>query len=1341
MRKIIILLLTVFYTVSSFCQESIPQNSAKQRLVKGSMQRSMHPGLDFPDYPQLSMPEKCRDIELPAVVDNASQPYLRPVFSQQGASCGQAASVGYNFCYEINRLRNLPADTSINQYPDHFTWNFMNATLPYYGEGVSYFHTFDILYDAGNPTEDIYGPITMDDSYYWMNGYEGYFQAMHNRISGVNSIHAGTPEGLIILKNWLHNHLDGSTVGGVANFYAGFHGYVTIPAGIPEAGKHANIEFSPLASHALTIVGYNDSVRFDVNNDGLFTNDLDITDDGIVDMRDWETGALKYVNSYGDYWADSGFCYMLYRTLAIKYGQGGIWNNSVHVLHADTACKPLATIRATIQHNKRGRIRLMAGISSDTARYYPEHTLAFSVFNYQGLDYNMSGNPLPSGKSLEIGLDISPLLNYIKPGSPSRIFLLIDEKDPDGSGNGLLLNYSVVSYLNSGPVEFTSADTPLAFINNNRTVASVITEMAITPIEIAPEGPLFITSETAASVAFSATGGFPPYTWELKHIYTETDSSAAYPGPAGEILVPSDPANGYAAIPLPFSFPFYGELYDTLYMHVNGYLMFDRQDMPYYYLLFDEPYLREIKAIAGFMHKNLALNTLDDYISVSSAPEQTTFNWHISSYEGLDHATFSISVFPDGHITIHYGLSESGTGISPVIGTSNGKREDVYYSLQNGKETAIGKIISFNPAKLPPGILFSEDGLLNILPGTESFADDLIIRVTDVHRLKAEKRVLITTGPVINIRLTDTTDVIRPGAILPLSVEIINRGNHPISNMHVGLSPASSNTLVTGAAVLLAELQPGQTVSLNNIFELIIPDSVSSPQTALVLARASSGNVSFRKYSEFPVNLPVVVVSPPVIDDGDNMTADPGEEVPLVFNIFNYGNASAGNLTAVVTIDDPFAAINGSCSVETGELKGYSKKTLAYKLKVNQAAPHGREITINLSIRNDHQTVFVDNFTIILGPAAIVIADLDVNRNSGIHMAASLRNLNTAFDMVRSIDTGILNYDIILLTLGFFTQNHALTHYEDSLMVEFLDKGGKIYLEGGAFFKQDPITELRTRMRVTGSSLAWSKPADTLAGIAGTPAEGIQFDYQGDWMRGENLLAQEPALPWFRDKNSGLDFVVALDSGYYRTLASTVEFGGTIMFNSPGRPELMRRYLEFLGYQMSPLSVVFKPEATQICTGTTIGFEPLVSGQPQSFHWTFDGGTPATWEGLFPMIKYETPGIFSASLSVNDGITSNTFTLENLITVDNCNGIAGHAGRKFVVYPNPASDFIIIEVSSALSPVREILVSDLQGRTLQHSYASGNDREVIPTGWLSPGMYMVVVSGESWSGSSKLVIH
>jgi hypothetical protein len=78
------------------------------------------------NLPTRTLPDEYRNKTLPDRIDNSVFPYLRPIFNQDGASCGQAASMGYHFTYEMDRKRMVPANLPENQYPTHFTWNFMN---------------------------------------------------------------------------------------------------------------------------------------------------------------------------------------------------------------------------------------------------------------------------------------------------------------------------------------------------------------------------------------------------------------------------------------------------------------------------------------------------------------------------------------------------------------------------------------------------------------------------------------------------------------------------------------------------------------------------------------------------------------------------------------------------------------------------------------------------------------------------------------------------------------------------------------------------------------------------------------------------------------------------------------------------------------------------------------------------------------------------------------------------------------------------------------------------------------------------------------------------------------
>src|SRR5512133_2275101 len=176
---------------------------------------------------------------LPPGIDNSTQPYFRPITSQTGYECGQSAGVAFNFTYEIDRLRNLPANTAANQYPTHFVWDFLNSGDNYVG--ASFFDSWEIVRALGTMNVTEYGGSLGYGGYKrWINGYDVYHSGMNNRLTAVKGIRCDNPEGLQTLKYWLYEHLEGSTIGGVGNIYGQYFGSVstTLPAGTPEAGKY-----------------------------------------------------------------------------------------------------------------------------------------------------------------------------------------------------------------------------------------------------------------------------------------------------------------------------------------------------------------------------------------------------------------------------------------------------------------------------------------------------------------------------------------------------------------------------------------------------------------------------------------------------------------------------------------------------------------------------------------------------------------------------------------------------------------------------------------------------------------------------------------------------------------------------------------------------------------------------------------------------------------------------------------------------------------------------------------------------------------------------------------------
>ena len=270
MRIINIFPFVILILLNSIVSSTYSQKEAMPSEFSELTPLSAKDSMELANLPELTMPSwlnGAEKLEMPGIVDNSINPYWRPVFAQVALECGQASGIGLGFTYEINRLRDLPSDDPDNQYATHFTWNFGNGGDGYYG--VSYFHSFEIARTLGTPTVTTYGGMSTGGGSRWMSGYDSYYQSMHNRIYEVYQIDVSSTEGIETAKYWLHNHLENSEVGGVANFYTSApYGMPTLPSGTPEEGKYVVISWGG-ANHGLTISGYHDSICWDYkDNDG-----------------------------------------------------------------------------------------------------------------------------------------------------------------------------------------------------------------------------------------------------------------------------------------------------------------------------------------------------------------------------------------------------------------------------------------------------------------------------------------------------------------------------------------------------------------------------------------------------------------------------------------------------------------------------------------------------------------------------------------------------------------------------------------------------------------------------------------------------------------------------------------------------------------------------------------------------------------------------------------------------------------------------------------------------------------------------------------------------------------
>ncbi|MDA3910553.1 MAG: PKD domain-containing protein [Bacteroidales bacterium] len=130
----------------------------------------------------------------------------------------------------------------------------------------------------------------------------------------------------------------------------------------------------------------------------------------------------------------------------------------------------------------------------------------------------------------------------------------------------------------------------------------------------------------------------------------------------------------------------------------------------------------------------------------------------------------------------------------------------------------------------------------------------------------------------------------------------------------------------------------------------------------------------------------------------------------------------------------------------------------------------------------------------------------------------------------------------------------------------------------------------------------------------------------------------------------------------------------------------------------------FTASATNVSVGSTVDFTDLSSGNPASWSWTFDGGTPNAETAQNPSITYNTVGTYDVSLTATNAYGSDAETKTTYITViepdiimqngsvTQCGGSFYDAGGtsdytndenyELTIYPSTPGAFVEVEFTS-----------------------------------------------------------
>ena len=271
----------------------------------------------FPEEEKIPL-EKLRS--LPSSVDISQSPYFPDQIGNQESvgSCTSWATTYYQFTYEVNRLNNVPwtgnSTTASPRWTYSLNCNGANIATSIPG---NYF----ALRNQGAVNFEDFPDADGEDFYrIWYDDVEVMTDALSTRITNVDSfdvtdigntpVSSPSSSALTDIKNALANGkpllMATQSINGLSNWN------IITQNGVKYAFRCTQAS----NGHAMLIVGYDDNITLDINENGS--------------IESGERGAFKVVNSWGDSWGNSGFIWLMYDAMNPVTSVSGDWESDYY---------------------------------------------------------------------------------------------------------------------------------------------------------------------------------------------------------------------------------------------------------------------------------------------------------------------------------------------------------------------------------------------------------------------------------------------------------------------------------------------------------------------------------------------------------------------------------------------------------------------------------------------------------------------------------------------------------------------------------------------------------------------------------------------------------------------------------------------------------------------------------------------------------------------------------------------------------------------------------------------------------------------------------------------------
>ncbi len=450
---------------------------------------------------------------------------------------------------------------------------------------------------------------------------------------------------------------------------------------------------------------------------------------------------------------------------------------------------------------------------------------------------------------------------------------------------------------------------------------------------------------------------------------------------------------------------------------------------------------------------------------------------------------------------------------------------------------------------------------------------------------------VITDSYIVDDAAGNSDGKLDYGETVALDMNFKNLGTETAENVMVSISSNDPFVTIGDDSVEAGNISAGETLQVAGAFSVTASGDIPNGHVIMINMQAGDNDTVWNSTFSIKAHAPVLEYEEYTISDPDgnnNGRLDPGETAELTLSVRNKGTSAAYNVYGILACSDPFIEVI-SDSVMFGNIPENEIIQQSFQVSAALVTPPGHQADFTVNFTGNLGITASQEFSTFVGLFPILILDFDPNHNSASKIHDAIDDWRVFAEYTTTLPDDLSQYQTIFLSLGTYSDNFVLSDAEAEPLMQFLENGGNLYMEGADTWYYDQLydpTGLQPMFNINGISDG-SDDLGTIAGVNGTFTEGLSFYFNGDNNYIDHIAPVAPAVSILSNTNPAYDVAVAYDAGTYKTIGSSFEFGGLTDMQSSTKKNLMQRYLDFFG--MDPISEIpVTPVGdTLVCSGTT----------------------------------------------------------------------------------------------------------------------------------------------------------